>query len=88
MADMNQQLQQMPEFFKKFVDDQANRFQAMNAEASKLESKMLENASLVVDETAKLVKESLAHAVNLSAEYRRMSLEATKKLASYFAPRA
>ena len=86
MADMNQQLQQLqqvPEFFKKFVDDQASRFQALSAEASKLESKALENASLVVDETAKMVKESLAHAVNLNAEYRRLSLEMTKKLASW-----
>ena len=85
--DVTQQMQQIPEFFKKFVDDQASRMQAMSAEASKLESKMLENASLVVDESAKMMKESLAHAVNLSAEYRRMSLEATKKLTSWLTPR-
>jgi DNA-binding ferritin-like protein len=82
------QMQQFPEFFKKFVDDQASRFQALSAEASKLESKVLENASLVVDETAKMVKESLAHAVNLNAEYRRLSLEAVKKAASFWTPRA
>ena len=82
------QMQQVPEYFKKLVDEQANRFQALGAEAAKLESKFLENANLAVDESAKLVKESLAQVASLSAEYRRLSLEATKKFASFLTPRA
>ena len=73
------------ELVKKMMDEQTARLQAMAAEASKLEGKMLENANKAVDESVKLVKESLAQAANLSAEYRRVTLEATKQVASWLA---
>ena len=72
---------------KKFFEEQTARLQAAADEASKLESKLLENANRAVDESVKLVKESLAQAASLSAEYRRLSLEATKQLSSWLAAR-
>jgi hypothetical protein len=82
------QVQQVPVFFKKLVDEQVTRLQSFSDEAAKFEAKLLENLALAVDESAKQVKAGLTQVANLTAEYRRLSLETTQKLAGFLTPRA
>ena len=88
MSELFAQVKQVPEFFQKLVGEQTGRLQSFSDEASKLESKLLENATVAVDETAKQVKAGLTQAANLSAECRRQAFEATQKFASLFTVRA
>ena len=69
------QTQQQPEaafpFFGLF-DDQLKRFEQFQKELAKLEQKNIEQARLMIDESAKLMKESLDYSAKLSAEFRRL----------------
>ena len=88
MSELFAQVQQVPQLFQKLVTEQTGRLQSFGDEAAKLEGKLLENATVAVDETAKQVKAGLTQVVNLSAEARRQALEATLKLANLFVVRA
>jgi len=88
MGEIIQQVQQVPEYLKKLVGAQVSRLQTINDEAAKLEGKLLENATLVVDKSATQVKSGLTKVVDLTAQARRRSLEAAQKFASSLQPRA
>lgn len=80
MADnQNVQVQQIQAFWKKAVEDAFGRTTSFYEELGKMEAKRNEQASQVIDEMAKLTKESFAYASALSAEWRRLSLEAMKR---------
>lgn len=85
MADKeNVQLQQVQAFWKKSMDDALARTTAFYDELAKMETKRNEQATQVVDELAKLTKESFAYASALNAEWRRLSLEAVKRSSEMF----
>ena len=73
------QTQQTTEAFKKMLTDQIARLEAMQAEAAKMEEKTANDAQAWIDEWAKLARESMTYATQISAEWRKMSLEATKR---------
>lgn len=68
-------------FFGMF-DDQLKRFEQFQKELVKLEQKNLEQARLMIDESAKLMKESLDYSAKLSAEFRKLALDSTRRAAS------
>ena len=88
MGEIIQQVQQVPEYLKKLVGSQVGRLQVISDEAAKLEGKLLENATLVVDKGATQVKTGITQVVNLTAQARRRSLEAAQKFAGSLTPRA
>jgi hypothetical protein len=71
------QLQQAGEQWKKLADDQMSRARAVAAEVSKLQEKGNEQATLWIDEWAKLAKGWVAYTAQLSAEWQKLAFPAT-----------
>jgi hypothetical protein len=89
MADMfTAQVHNVQAFFTKAVEETVNRTNAVYAELGKVDAKTTEQAGLMVDEAAKMTKESIAYSSALAAEWRRLSLEAVKRTADMFAVKA
>lgn len=78
------QMQQGFGVFKKAWEDHVSRVTGIVTEVNKLEQKNAEQFTNAVDEVAKLTRENLAYATQLAAEWRKLSLDATKKAASMF----
>jgi hypothetical protein len=78
--------QQWLDFWKKAVEEQTRRAELVTGEWGKIEGKSHEQVSAMVDEMAKLTKESLAYQAQLGAEWRKMWLEATKKSVESMTP--
>ena len=69
--------------WKKAWDDHVARVNAIFGEVNKLEQKNAEQFTNAVDEVAKMTRENLAYATQLTSEWRKVSLETTKKAASF-----
>ncbi len=67
------------ETWQKLTDDSIARATAFYAEVEKAEAKRLERAESVIEEMAKMQKETLAYTAQLNAEMRKVSLEAFQK---------
>ena len=76
------------EYFKKMMDEQLNRTASMFDEMAKLEAKAVEQARRAVEESGKLAEETLSYATQLSADWRRMSLDAFRKAADLWTVKA
>jgi hypothetical protein len=63
-------------FWKKAAEDHVARVKSITDEWVKLEGKGYEQAGQMVDEMAKLTKESLAYNAQLAAEWRKLMLDA------------
>lgn len=77
------QVQQGFGMWKKAWDDHVTRVNAIFGEVNKLEQKNAEQFTNAVDEVAKMTRENLAYATQLTSEWRKLSLETTKKAASF-----
>jgi hypothetical protein len=75
------QTQQIKDTFRKAVSDHAERVESVFTELAKLEEKGLEQAAAQLDETARLTKVSLAYASELSAQWRKLWVDAAKRTA-------
>lgn len=73
------QTQQMVGFWRKAFEDHVGRVATLSDEWGKMEGKGLEQANALVDEVAKMTKETCAYSGQLAAEWRKVMLEATKK---------
>lgn len=88
--DANSHVQQAQSLWKRVVDDQVKRAEAAAAELTRMESLGLESARAVVEEAAKMSRESFTYFGEISAEWRKLTLESTRKVAdllSHGAPR-
>jgi hypothetical protein len=65
-------------FFGLF-DDQLKRWESLQKELAKLEQKNLEQARLMIDESAKLMKETIEYSAKLSQEWRRLATESARR---------
>ena len=65
--------------WRKMTDDSIARMSAFYAEMDKVEAKNLERAEQAMNEAAKLTKDTLAYGAQLSAEWRKLSLDAIQK---------
>lgn len=68
-------------FFGMF-DDQLKRWDALQKEMAKLEQRNLEQARQMIDESAKLMKETLDYSAKLSAEFRKLAVDSTRRAAA------
>jgi hypothetical protein len=69
--------------WKKMVDEQIARTELMYGEVARLQEQGLEQTRHAVDEMAKLTKDSLNYFAQLSAEWRKLTLDAAKKSADF-----
>ena len=77
------QPQQFLGMWIKATEDQVARMDAMNAEFAKLQGQALERAQEAALETTKLMKQTLEYSNALAAEWRKITLDATKKAADF-----
>ena len=70
--------------WKKLVDDQLGRIQTFNDEMARYEKQAVEQTTQAVDELAKLMKESLDYAGQLTTEWRKVAIDATHKASEMF----
>ena len=70
--------------WKRMVDEQTGRIESIYAEMAKVEDKGLAQMNAAIDESARLVKDSFAWYTELSAEWRKMTLDATRRSAELF----
>jgi hypothetical protein len=75
------QTQQIKDSFRKAVNDHAERVDSVFTEIAKLEEKGLEQAAVQLDEAARLTKVSLAYAIELTAQWRKLWVDAAKRTA-------
>ena len=75
------QVQQAQGVWKKMIDDQVAKTTALHDELAKLEAQRSEQATQAIEEMARMTRESLSYMGQLSTEWRKLSLEATKRAA-------
>jgi len=66
--------------FHKMLTDAQGRMQALHAEYSQLEQQMVARAKQAIETWAQLAQEALAYSAQLSAEARKLGLDAARKL--------
>lgn len=67
--------------FRGLIEEQLKRTEAFWKDVAEMEAKNAEQARAAIDESAKLMKETLDYGLKLSAEWRKMAMEATKRAA-------
>jgi len=65
--------------FAGMFEDQLRRWEQMTKEYQALEAKNVEQARMMIDEGAKLMKATLDQSVKLTAEWRKLALETTRQ---------
>ena len=75
---------QVRDAWKKMVDDQVARMELAYAEMARVQEQALAQNRQAVDEMAKLSRESLDYVGQLSAEWRKLTLEATRNAVGFF----
>jgi len=65
--------------FAGLFEDQLRRWEAMQKEYAALEQKNVEQARLMIDEGAKMLKATLDQSVKVTNEWRKIALETTRQ---------
>lgn len=78
----------MPEAFGQLMRDQIVRTQAIMGELANYEGVAIARARTAVDELSRLAGDSLTYFGQLSAEWRKLSIEAMQRTAEAFTPKA
>lgn len=66
------------------IESQLKRVEAFYAQLAELEAKAIEQQTKAIEETLRLSREGLAYGATLSAEWRKASLEATRRTLQMF----
>ena len=82
------QPQQMLDIWTKATQEQLARMDKMTEQVQSMQGQAVERTKEAIDETARLMKESVAYATALSNEWPKVSLEATKKATEMVTPKA
>ena len=82
------QAQQFKDTWTTMVEDHVTRVTAAWDEAAKIETKGLEQATSAIAELAKIQTETLGYFTHLPGEWRKLSLEATKRTADFLTPKS
>ena len=78
----------MPEAFAQLMRDQIARTQTIMGELANYEGVAVTRARTAVDELARLANDSLSYFGQLSAEWRKLSVEAMQRTVDAFTPKA
>ena len=81
------QTQQIQDMFSKAATEHVGRVEAACAEAGRLESKGAEQARVLIDECARLARESMSYSMQLSDEWRKLAVEATRRTFEMMTPK-
>jgi hypothetical protein len=73
------QMQHAQETWTRLVTEQLGRVESTFAELTKAEGAGAERATGLVDQWARLTRESIGYSLQVSEEWRKRSLEATRK---------
>ncbi len=73
------QVQETQAAWKKLVGDQVARFELGYAEVARMQEQIIAHNKHSIDEMAKLQRESVEYVAQLSAEWRKLTIEATRK---------
>jgi cytoplasmic iron level regulating protein YaaA (DUF328/UPF0246 family) len=76
-------LQAQQNFFKALTEDHFARVEAVSDEVAKIQNKAFAQWQTATAEAIKLWTGSFEYGVQLSAEYRKLALEAARQAASY-----
>jgi hypothetical protein len=82
------QPQQVLELWAQMGQEHVARMDQMAEQIQKAQAQAAERAAEAIDESARLMKETMTYATQLSAEWRKITLEATRKAAEMAAPKA
>jgi hypothetical protein len=74
--------------FRQLAEEQATRFSSMKDEAAKLEAEARTRAEDGAAEYARLLKETVHYGVQVSSEWRKLMVEATRRVADILIPSA
>jgi hypothetical protein len=77
------QTQQTSDAWTKMMEEGAARFTSAFAEAARLEAAHAAQMSAAIDHIAKLQKDTLSYAMELSTAWRNQSLEAMQRASSF-----
>ena len=78
------QVRDVQNSWKKAMEEQLARMELAYGEVSRMQEKNLEQSRHAVDEMAKLTKDSFNYVGQLSTEWCKLTLEATKKATDFF----
>ncbi|MBP8807445.1 MAG: hypothetical protein KBG48_14400 [Kofleriaceae bacterium] len=78
----------MPDAFAQLMRDQIARTQAVMGELASYEGQAVTRARTAVDELSRLANDSITYVGQLSAEWRKLSLEAMQRTVDAFTPKA
>jgi hypothetical protein len=81
------QAQQSPSVWKKLVDDHVARLDLAFGEAARLEGQALAQARTTLTEMARLSQDTFAFWGQLTSEWWKVSLDATRRAGELIAPR-
>jgi hypothetical protein len=82
----NVQSQQIKEVWEKVVTDQVARLESFYREVGKLQSGAIAQIATGVDDAARFTKETVTYGQQLSEQWRKLALDATRKVAEWLAP--
>jgi hypothetical protein len=68
-------------------EDQMKRVESFYQELASMEAKNAEQARMAIDEGAKLMKETIEYGLKLSAEWRKVALDTTRRAAELVPPK-
>ena len=88
MSESTSQVQQMAELFQRQVAESMGRMTAGFEELAKMEHQATAHARTALTDLARVSQEGLNQATALSAEWRKLSLEAFQKGAALFMPKS
>lgn len=81
------QSQHYTDGWKKLWDENLARLAGAQEQGARLEAQLMDNLNAAVDQSATLARQTLAYATQLSAEWRKHSLEAARRMSDLFAAR-
>ena len=82
------QSQQFLDLWVKSTQEQIARMDQMAEQLHKVQAQGVERTREAIDESARLMKETLNYSVQLQTEWRKITLDATKKAADIVTPKA
>jgi hypothetical protein len=81
-------IQQIGSAVEKAVSEQSSRIETALSELNKLQSKGLEQVTVLVESMTRTAKEQIAFAEQMGGEWRKLILASTRNVAEHFAPKA
>jgi hypothetical protein len=80
--------QQYADGWKRMWEDGLARIGLAQEQGARFETQIVDNLSAAVDQSAVLAKQTLNYAAQLSAEWRKQSYDAARRMSDLFANRA